>query len=65
MDANALLWHRLGEKTRALIGKHITDVEVTYVATDAIAIDADTFETLRQLELFGGPHAEAAEPPTR
>ena len=64
VDANALLWHRLGEKTRALIGKHISDVEVTYVATDAIAIDADTFETLRQLELFGGPDAEPSEPPS-
>lgn len=56
VDANALLWHRLGEKTRSLIGEYISDVEITDVASEAIAIDAGTFEVLRQLELLdGGP----------
>ncbi len=62
-DANLLLWHRLGEKTRDLIGTYISDVEVSDASTEAIAIDADTFEALRQLELFEGP-SDRREPPT-
>jgi type I restriction enzyme R subunit len=64
VDANALLWHRLGEKTRELIGEYISDVEVSDVATEAIAIDAETFEVLRQLELFDGGDRPVPEPPT-
>jgi type I restriction enzyme R subunit len=64
VDANALLWHRLGEKTRELIGEYISDVEVSDVATEAIAIDAETFEVLRQLELFDGVDRPVPEPPT-
>ena len=65
VDANALLWHRLGEKTRDLIGGYISGVQVTDAEVEAIAIDAGTFEALRQLELFppGGPEPPA-EPPT-
>lgn len=51
-DANLLLWHRLGEKTRDLIGMFISDVEVTDLGAEAIAIDGETFEALKQLELF-------------
>jgi type I restriction enzyme R subunit len=60
------LWHRLGEKTRELIGEYISDVEVSDAAAESIAIDAGTFEVLRQLELFGDDGAGAAppEPPT-
>ncbi|MFN8521128.1 MAG: HsdR family type I site-specific deoxyribonuclease [Chloroflexota bacterium] len=50
-DANALLWHRLGEKTRNLVGAYISGVEVDAAAGEAIAIDAETFEALRQLDL--------------
>jgi type I restriction enzyme R subunit len=65
VDANALLWHRLGEKTRELIGEYISDVEVSDAAAEAIAIDADTFEVLRQLELFPGDGPKPPEqPPT-
>ena len=53
-DANALLWHRLGAKTSELIGMYVTDVEVDTGGLEAVAIDAETFEALRQLMLFGG-----------
>ncbi len=53
-DANALLWHRLGAKTSELIGTYITDVAVDEGGLEAVAIDAETFEALRQLTLFGG-----------
>jgi type I restriction enzyme R subunit len=57
VDANALLWHRLGGKTRQLIGEYLTGVEVTEAEADAIAIDAGTFEVLRQLEFFAPDEA--------
>lgn len=53
-DANALLWHRLGAKTSELIGTYITDVEIDAGGVEAVAIDAETFEALRQLTLFVG-----------
>ena len=49
-----LLWHRLGVKTAALIGEYVTDVEVDTGGLEAVAIDAETFEALKQLTLFGG-----------
>jgi type I restriction enzyme R subunit len=64
VDANALLWHRLGEKTRELIGEYIADVEVSDAAAEAIAIDAGTFEALRQLEIFPADRAQGGDPPT-
>ncbi len=64
VDADALLWHRLGQKTRDLIGEYISDVEVNDVASEAIAIDADTFEVLRQLEMFGDEPPEGTERPS-
>ncbi|MFN8620616.1 MAG: HsdR family type I site-specific deoxyribonuclease [Chloroflexota bacterium] len=64
VDANALLWHRLGHKTRDLIGQYISGVEVTETEAEAIAIDAGTFEALRQLDLFPPAGQEPVEPPT-
>lgn len=64
VDANALLWHRLGEKTRDLIGEYISGVEVGDTEAEAIAIDAGTFEVLRQLQLFAPDDVGGAEPPT-
>jgi type I restriction enzyme R subunit len=64
VDANALLWHRLGEKTRDLIGEYISGVEVDAAEAEAIAIDAGTFEALRQLTIFGGDGEPRKEPPT-
>ena len=60
-DPNALLWHRLGTKTAELLGEYVTDFRVDAGALDAIAVDADTFGALQQLDLFpegsgiGGP----------
>jgi type I restriction enzyme, R subunit len=53
VDANALLWHRLGAKTAELIGEYVTDVEVDDDGVETVAIDAETFEALRQLTVFG------------
>ena len=64
VDANALLWHRLGEKTRDLIGEYISGVEVEEAEAEAIAIDAGTFEALRQLTIFDGEPGPRAVPPT-
>lgn len=63
VDADALLWHRLGGKTRALIGEYISGVEVAEAEAEAIAIDAGTFEVLRQLELFESGDGQAEEGP--
>jgi type I restriction enzyme R subunit len=64
VDANALLWHRLGEKTREVIGEYITGVSVEQAEAEAIAIDAGTFEALRQLTIFGDAPEPRPEPPT-
>jgi type I restriction enzyme R subunit len=64
VDANALLWHRLGQKTRDLIGEYISGVEVEEAEAQAIAIDAGTFEALRQLTIFDDEREPSTEPPT-
>jgi len=64
VDANALLWHRLGEKTRDLIGEYISGVEVEEAEAEAIAIDAGTFEALRQLTIFDDVPEPRPVPPT-
>jgi type I restriction enzyme R subunit len=64
VDANALLWHRLGEKTRDLIGEYISGVEVDAAEAEVIAIDAGTFEALRQLTIFDAGPEPRAVPPT-
>jgi type I restriction enzyme R subunit len=64
VDANALLWHRLGTKTRDLIGEYISGVKVEEAEAEAIAIDAGTFEALRQLTIFGDEAGPRPVPPT-
>ncbi len=51
VDADRLLWQRLGVKTRELIAEHVGEVKVGG-GLERIAIDADIFEVLRQLDLF-------------
>jgi len=64
-DTNALLWHRLGVKTAELIGEYVTDVEVDSGGLETVAIDAETFEALRQLTIFGDePPAPGTPPPS-
>jgi type I restriction enzyme, R subunit len=49
--SDALLWHRLGAKTLALVHGHIHDVEVTGTGLDEVIVDAETIEQIRQLAL--------------
>ena len=46
---DALLWHRLGAKTMALINEHIVSVTVRGGATEHVTIDEETLHALREL----------------
>ena len=61
-----LLWQRLGAKTADLINEHVTDFVVDRRGLETVAIDAEVFEALRQLNLFpeGPGDGETPEPPT-
>ncbi|MDO8485438.1 MAG: hypothetical protein Q7S35_10925, partial [Candidatus Limnocylindrales bacterium] len=63
-NADALLWHRLGAKTSELLGTYISDVVVDAGGLEAVAIDAGTFEALRQLELFDASLVAGSVSPT-
>jgi type I restriction enzyme R subunit len=63
-DADALLWHRLGSKTAALLGTYVTDFTVDAAGLEAIAIDAETFGLLQQLDLFPEGTVAGGPPPT-
>lgn len=62
--ANELLWHRLGAKTLELIAEHVTGVGVDATGLEEVAVDAEVFEALRQLDLFPPDAGEADSPPT-
>lgn len=47
--SNALLWHRLGAKTLALVHGHITDVRVTGTGLEEVVVDPDAIEAMRAL----------------
>jgi type I restriction enzyme R subunit len=49
---NRLLWRRLGAKTVAIVHEHLTNVTVNRDELERIAVDADVFDALRQLDLF-------------
>jgi len=63
-DANELLWHRLGVKTAELLGTYISDVAIETGGLEAVAIDAETLEVLKQMELFPGSGGPIGVPPT-
>lgn len=46
---DALLWHRLGAKTLALINEHVVSVTVRGGQTDHVTIDEETLQALRKL----------------
>lgn len=50
---NALLWHRLGAKTLALVHGHITDVVVHGTGLEEVIVDPDAIEAMRQLVVQG------------
>jgi type I restriction enzyme R subunit len=62
--ADKLLWQRLGAKTAQLIYEHLSDVTIDATGLETVAIDAEVFEALRQLDLFPSDAPEPKEPPT-
>lgn len=62
--ASALLWQRLGAKTSELIHENISEVSVDRGGLESVAVDAEVFEALRQMNLFPPDDPEPAEPPT-
>jgi type I restriction enzyme, R subunit len=62
--ANELLWHRLGAKTLELIAEHVSDIEVDATGLEEVAVDAEVFEALRQLDLFPPDVGEWETAPT-
>jgi type I restriction enzyme R subunit len=59
-----LLWHRLGAKTAELIHEHLSDVTIDSSGLENVAIDAEVFEALRQMELWPPTEPQPTEPPT-
>lgn len=49
VNADALLWHRLGQKTLELIATSVGDVRVDPSAIEEIAVDEGTVEKIQQL----------------
>lgn len=47
--SDALLWHRLGAKTLALVHGHISNVEVTGTGLEEVVVDPDAIEAMREL----------------
>jgi len=47
--SDALLWHRLGAKTLALVHGHISNVEVTGTGLEEIVVDPEAIEAMRAL----------------
>jgi type I restriction enzyme, R subunit len=62
--SDALLWHRLGAKTLALVHAHIGDVKVTGTGLDEVIVDDETIEAIRQLALPGTNTGGSEEPIT-
>lgn len=62
--SDALLWHRLGAKTLALVHEHISDVAVTGTGLDEVIVDQETIEAIRQLALPNMPAPGGDEPIT-
>jgi type I restriction enzyme R subunit len=47
--SDALLWHRLGAKTLALVHGHISAVEVTGTGLEEVVVDPEAIEAMRSL----------------
>ena len=57
-----LLWKRLGAKTNALIQDNLSGVTIDDSSLETVAIDADVFEKIRDLELFPDDPAKPVPP---
>lgn len=53
LSPDALLWHRLGAKTLALIDEHIVAVEIRGRGVEQLTVDEEMIEALRKLGLVG------------
>ncbi len=62
--ADKLLWHRLGAKTAGLIHEHLSDVTIDSAGLASVAVDAEVFEALRQMQLWPPDEPEPTDPPT-
>ncbi len=51
--SNALLWYRLGPKTRSLVHGHISEVAVTGTGLEEVVVDPDAIEAMRTLVTQG------------
>jgi len=60
--AGRLLWHRLGAKTTQLVHEHISEVTIDTRGLERVAIDAGTFEALRNLGLWPTASPPSAPP---
>jgi type I restriction enzyme R subunit len=60
--SDMLLWHRLGAKTMALVHEHLEGVSIDGNRLENVAIDAELFESLRQLDLFPNEKAASKAP---
>ena len=72
--SNALLWHRLGAKTLALVHGHISNVEVTGTGLEEVVVDPDAIEAMRAPDRAGrtrprprhaGPASRSPSPSTK
>lgn len=65
--SDALLWHRLGAKTLALVHGHIDEVTVTGTGLEEVVVDPDAIEAMRALvqqgELDLDPHRDLLAQP--
>jgi type I restriction enzyme, R subunit len=62
--SDALLWHRLGAKTLALVHGHISNVEVTGTGLEEIVVDPEAIEAMRKLVEQGGLDIDITQPVT-
>jgi type I restriction enzyme R subunit len=62
--ASKLLWQRLGVKTAELIHEHVSDVRIDAGQLETVAVDAEVFEALRQMQIWPPDEPEPKEPPT-
>lgn len=63
-SSDALLWHRLGTKTHALIAQHIGDIEIGQRGATTIVLDEESIEQLKMLGLDGDAKPDEKTPPT-
>jgi type I restriction enzyme R subunit len=64
MTPDALLWHRLGAKTLAIVNEHVVSVKVREGDVEHVTIDEETLDALRNLGI-GDIEDDGDRPPGR